>query len=156
MKMIKYIVPALVAMVPTAVLANSDVKLSSVVFVEKQVERKNGKTAIILEEPATVLPGDKLVFILKYKNHGTSPATDFVVTNPLPAAVAFQETSDGAELVSVDGGQNWGPLATLTVQPKNGKVRTATPADVTHLKWKLNKAITKGSEGQLIFRGVVR
>ena len=86
----------------------------------------------------------------------TAPATDFSVTNPLPKAVAFNGTSDGTEIVSVDGGKSWGPLSDLKFTRENGEVRPALMSDVTHVKWTFNQSLSAGSEGKLVFRGTVR
>ena len=132
--------------VPGIAVAANNVTLSSDVFVERKIEKSDGKTAIVLEQPKTVLPGDNLVFVVKYKNVGNAPATDFSVTNPLPEAVTFNGTSDGNEIVSVDGGKNWGPLSALTFKRKNGEVRPALLSDVTHIKWKFNRSLLKNKE----------
>jgi len=142
--------------IPGTAIAANNVSLSSDVFVERTVEKPDGKTAVMLEEPKTVVPGDNLVFVVKYKNVGSTPATDFSVTNPLPKAVAFNGTSDGTEIVSVDGGKKWGSLAALTYTRENGEVRPALMSDVTHIKWKFNSALSVGSEGKLVFRGTVK
>ncbi|MEH6756498.1 MAG: hypothetical protein V7676_03180 [Parasphingorhabdus sp.] len=148
------IIVALVA--PTMAMAANNVALSSDVFVERKVEKPDGKTAIMLEQPTTVTPGDNLVFIVKYKNVGHAPATDFSVTNPLPKAVTFNGTSDGTEIVSVDGGKNWGPLTALTYTRSNGEVGPALMSDVTHIRWKFSRSLSVGSEGKLVFRGKVK
>jgi hypothetical protein len=83
-------------------------------------------------------------------------ASNFVVTNPLPAAVAFAGTSDGLEIVSVDGGVTWGTLGRLRVKRADGSLRPAERRDVTHIKWNLNQPLTAGAEGKLIFRGIVK
>lgn len=142
--------------IPGTAIAANNVSLSSDVFVERTVEKPDGKTAVMLEEPKTVVPGDNLVFVVKYKNVGSTPATDFSVTNPLPKAVAFNGTSDGTEIVSIDGGKKWGSLAALTYTRENGEVRPALMSDVTHIKWKFNSALSVGSEGKLVFRGTVK
>ena len=137
-------------------MAANSVSLSSDVFIERKVEKPNGTTAVVLEQPKTVTPGDNLVFVVNYKNVGSAPATDFSVTNPLPKAIAFNGTSDGTEIVSVDGGKTWGPLSALTYLSGNGDVRPALMTDVTHVKWKFNRALSAGSGGKLIFRGTVK
>lgn len=137
-------------------MAASAVQLSSDIFVEKTVKHKNGSIATVLEEPTMVVPGDHLVFVVEYKNNGASAAEKFVVTNPMPRAVAFNGTSDGSEIVSVDGGKNWGALSQLKVTNADAESRPALMSDVTHIRWQLNKPLASGSVGKLVFRGIVR
>jgi uncharacterized repeat protein (TIGR01451 family) len=136
--------------------AATPLQLVSDVFVERQVVKADGSKTVILEKPNLVTPGDNLVFVVRYKNIGGATASNFVVTNPLPAAVAFDGTSDGLEIVSVDGGKSWGILGTLRVAKADGTLRPALRSDVTHLKWNLNQPLTAGAEGKLIFRGIVK
>jgi hypothetical protein len=93
---------------------------------------------------------------VKYKNTGAAPATDVVITNPIPNAIQFQETLDRTEQVSVDGGKNWARLENLRIALKNGDSRPASPSDVTHIRWVILEDITNGDEGKLTFRGVVK
>jgi uncharacterized repeat protein (TIGR01451 family) len=144
------------ALIGVSAQAATPLQLSSDVFVEKQVTRKDGSRTVVLEKPNLVLPGDNLVFVVKYRNTGTATASNFVVTNPLPSAVAFNGTSDGLEIVSIDGGANWGILGAMRVKQADGTVRAAEHRDVTHIKWNLNQPLTAGAEGKLIFRGVVK
>jgi uncharacterized repeat protein (TIGR01451 family) len=142
--------------VGTVAHAATPLKLSSDVFVERHVKYADGTSATVLEKPNLVTPGDTLVFVVKYKNVGDKPASNVSVTNPMPAAVAFDGTSDGLEIVSVDGGKSWGFLNTLRVTDPAGKQRAARMSDVTHVKWNINQPLSVGSEGKLIFRGVVK
>ena len=137
-------------------MAATPIKLESDVFIERQIVRNDGSNATVLEKPNVVTPGDNLVFVVRYKNVGGSTAHNFVVTNPLPLAVAFAGTSDGLELVSVDGGRNWGALKTLRIPTGDGATRAARMADVTHIKCNLNQPLNAGAEGKLMFRGVVK
>jgi uncharacterized repeat protein (TIGR01451 family) len=146
----------LTSLTATAAMAASPVELSSQIFVEKQQKRADGTYATKLVAPELVVPGDQLVFVVRYRNVGAEPATGFTVTNPLPKAVAFSGTADGTEIVSVDGGKSWGKLSQLSVKQADGKVRPALMTDVTHLKWNMNQTLTAGAEGKLIFRGIVR
>ena len=140
----------------TTAFAATPVQLRSDVFVERQITRADGSKATTLEKPNMVLPGDNLVFVVNYKNVGSASADNFTVTNPLPKAVAFNGTADGREIVSVDGGKNWGVLSTLMVPTLDGKLRAARSSDVTHIKWNFQKKLDAGAEGKLIFRGIVR
>lgn len=138
------------------VYAANSLQLDSDIFVEREKTNADGSQTKILEEPKKVVPGDRLVFVVRFKNTGASTASNFIVTNPLPAAVQFEATTDGHESVSVDGGKSWGRLAQLRVSEAGGGLRPASAADVTHLQWNLNEPLTAGAEGKVIFRGVVR
>ncbi len=139
-----------------AMAQNSAVSLSSDVMVEHVTTDAQGNQNTTLDPPNLVVPGDKLVFVLRYRNNGQAPATDFVITNPLPAAVAFQSTSDSSAQVSVDGGRTWGQLASLTVRNADGTTRPARADEVTHVRWAFAQPIPVGQSGRLMFRGVVR
>lgn len=150
----------LIASVPLfsgiSLFAATPLQLSSDVFVERQVVRNDGSKKTVLEKPNMVTPGDNLVFIVRYRNVGGATASNFVVTNPLPAAVVFDGTSDDLEIVSVDGGRRWGRLTALRIAKADGSTRPAVRSDVTHIKWNLNQPLTAGAEGKLIFRGIVK
>lgn len=141
---------------PAASHATDNVALQSTVFVEKTVPAADGRNRVVLETPTLVTPGDKLVFVLAYRNAGSAPARDFVVTNPMPSAVAYQSAvSDGAT-VSIDGGRSWGSLAQLRVRESDGRWRSARAEDVTHIRWAMRQPIPAGGQGRLSFRGIVR
>ena len=140
---------------PSLALAANNVTLSSAVFIEKTVADASGHSRIVLEEPKAVTPGDQLVFILNYQNVGNAPTSDFIVTNPLPAAVAYLGSGDSAQ-VSIDGGQSWGTLPALKVREAGGRWRNARPEDVTHVRWALKQTVAAGAQGKLSFRGIVR
>ena len=154
--MTQIIVTAAALFSAAAAFAATPLQLSSDVFVERHVVRPDGTKTVVLEKPNMVTPGDNLVFVVRYKNVGGTTASDFVVTNPLPTAVAFSGTSDGLEVVSIDGGKSWGFLGTLRIAKADGTIRPATQSDVTHIKWNLNQPLTAGAEGKLIFRGIVK
>lgn len=148
------VIAILAAAFAAPAMANN-ISLKSEIFVER-VTKISGRNSIILERPTSLIPGDRLVFIVKYRNTGAAPASDVVITNPIPSAVRFQETLDGTEQVSVDGGKNWARLENLRIALENGRFRPATPSDVTHIRWVILKDITNGDEGKLTFRGVVK
>jgi uncharacterized repeat protein (TIGR01451 family) len=136
--------------------AADNVTLKSDVLVEHVKPGPDGKPVTVREEPGIVTPGDKLVFELSYRNAGAQPATGFVLTNPIPASVAFTGTDGSDAIVSVDGGKSWGALASLKVTAPDGTARPAGPADVTHVRWSFSRAIPAGAAGKLSFRGVVK
>ena len=147
---------AFLALVLSGTAAWADVRLTSNVLVERIVKDVGGNDTVVLEEPKVVTPGDRLVFTLDYKNMGTEPAEDFVITNPIPEAVSYAGGEADGSVVSVDGGTTWGALASLTVAGTDGQPRAAQPSDVTHVRWTFPQPIPVGSGGKLTFRGTVK
>ena len=157
--MIRYFAPMMAAALiasPAAAQNANAVSLDSDVMVERTTVDANGRNQIALEEPRVVVPGDRLVFVLRYRNNGAQPASDFVVTNPMPDAVAYQGTNDASARVSIDGGRNWGALSDLVVANADGTTRSARPEDVTHVRWVIAQPIPAGQAGRLMYRGIVR
>jgi len=136
----------------------ADVKIDSMIRVERTTKSENGETVTELLDPATikVVPGDRLLFINRYHNMGDRNVTGFVVNNPVHQAVAFVEVLEDWALVSVDGGQNFGKLPELSVTDGDQARRPAVTADVTHIRWALPSPIAPGASGELRFRGTVK
>ena len=140
-------VPAVAA--AQAVILQGDVK------VEKTVVEADGEQRKELVDPDVIVPGDRLVMGTDYRNNGVEPVANFVVTNPLPAAVRLAPDADPALIVSVDGGSNWGPLSSLTVATEDGGTRPAQHSDVTHVRWTLAR-IEPGASGRLEYPAIIR
>ncbi|MBC2670176.1 hypothetical protein ACFOON_09940 [Novosphingobium piscinae] len=134
--------------------ATSPVALTGEVKVDRVVT-ENGATRHVLVQPDKVVPGERLVFTTRYRNTGAKPIQNFVVTNPVPAAVVLADNTDRALVVSVDGGTSWGPLASLTVPDGAKGRRAAGPADVTHLRWTI-PVIAPGADGAVEYHATVR
>lgn len=140
---------------PLTAQTNNPVVLTGDVKAEKVVTDTDGKERVELVEPTTIVPGDRLVFGTDYANKGADLITNFVVTNPLPAAVRLAPDADAALDVSVDGGKTWGVLAALTVTNADGTTRAAIHADVTHVRWVL-ESIPAGASGRLTYPAIIR
>lgn len=146
----------LLALLPAPALAQGQVDLSSHIALERTVIDASGKTTVKLEEPAKVVPGDRLLFTIRYSNGSGKPAANFVVTNPIPSEVVFAgDPSPGADF-SVDGGKSFGALGALKLQQADGTMRSALPADVTHIRWKFDKPVAAGSSDTLRFHATVK
>jgi uncharacterized repeat protein (TIGR01451 family) len=152
----KLFLAILALLAPAAASAAVGVTLESQVFVERTTADAAGKPKTVLEPPKVVTPGDKLLFVISYRNGGAEPATGFVLTNPMPQAVAYAGSDASGADVSVDGGKNWGALAALRIANPDGTSRPAAQADVTHIRWRFSQAIPAGQGGKLSFRGTVR
>jgi uncharacterized repeat protein (TIGR01451 family) len=152
----KILLALLALLLPVAAWAADGVSLVSKVFVERVETTADGRSVTTRAEPDVVIPGDRLVFALSYRNEGSEPATDLVLTNPVPDSVSFSGTDDASAEVSVDGGKTWGALGSLTVVLADGISRPAEAADVTHIRWKLADPVPGGGTGELSFRGTVK
>ena len=98
-----------------AAMASDDVRTKSSIFVERIDPQGSGARRVRLEPARQVSSGERLIYVVEYRNTGKRPVQGFTVTNPLPRTVRLDETVDGSELVSIDGGRSWGPLASLRV-----------------------------------------
>jgi uncharacterized repeat protein (TIGR01451 family) len=146
---------ALVAPAAAFAAASDAVQLTTKVLVEHVRKGADGKPQKVLEEANKVVPGEAVVFQASYRNGGAKPATGFVITNPLPASVAFAGGESAGALYSVDHGKSWGALAALRVPTPTGGARAATSADVNAVRW-VFPAIAPGASGTVSFRGLVK
>lgn len=143
-------------MAATAACATGPLQIQNDIFVERLERTSDGKMRVRLEEPEKVRPGDNLVFVLRYKNADHAPRSGLIITNPLPRAVAYAGSHDGASQVSVDDGRHWGHLDRLRIALPGGKSRAAVPEDVTHIRWNIAQSVPAGGEGKFIYRARVR
>ena len=147
----------------TSTVTKSDVSLSSDVMVERVSTDNMGREIITLKSPkdVVVVPGDKLVVRLHYRNQGAAPAKDFRATNPMPAAVQFLTVNEEWAEISVDGGVTWGQLSDLTVVVAEtpagpASIRAAETKDVTHVRWSFAAPLSPGAKGTVSYRGMIK
>jgi len=132
-------------------------ELKSRIMVEQRVAAADGTSSIALVKPAKVVPGDRVVFVLAYRNTGAQPIADLVLANPLPPGISYRAAASGspAPELSVDG-RSFGALATLHVRTADGTPRAATPADVVAVRWRLSNPLAAGAGAELRFQAVVK
>lgn len=146
----------LTALLPsTGVQAHQTVRLESDVRLVRMETTPEGNIREELVEPATVVPGDRLVFSNTFRNASPEPVESFTITNPLPAPVMLASDADPSLTVSVDGGRQWGVLRDLTLIAADGEERPAQPGDVTHVRWVFAR-IPSQEGGSVEFPAIVR
>lgn len=124
----------------------------------KQVEvtvGANGEEITNLVDLGVTVPGTRLVFRTNYENTTQEVIRNFTLTNPIHPSVRLAPDADADLTVSVDGGTTWGPLSSLTIASDDGTTRSATHADVTHVRWTIAE-IAPGSSGQVQIPAVIR
>lgn len=131
--------------------------LASDVRVEKRIAAPDGTTRTELARVTRVVPGDRVTFVLSYRNTGSAPLANVVLANPVPRGMLYRSAATGsaAPELSVDG-KNYGTLAALRVPAIGGGTRAAGPDDVTNVRWRLTSPIAAGSSGQLAFQAVIK
>lgn len=127
------------------------------VLVETRSAAADGTTRVALVKPARVVPGDRVVFVLAYRNTGRQPIADLVLANPLPAAVAYRAPRAGspAPELSVDG-RTYGTLSALVVPLPGGGTRAARTDDVVAVRWRLTTPLAAGGQGELAFQAALK
>jgi len=148
---------ALLAMLAQPVLGEAPppLELTGYVKLVKITTDDAGERIVELVEPEVVVPGDRLIFGTRYSNAGSRKIENFVVSNPVSAAVQVADDVDPALSVSVDGGKNWGRLGDLTITADDGSSRPAIARDISHIRWTLAE-VAPGESGQLEFPVAVR
>lgn len=154
--------PSFAGSVPAIAFANS-VVITSEAMIERTEVDANGKESLTLKQPKDVIvvPGDRVIYTLRYVNKGADPATDFRATNPMPGPIQFVSVAEDWAEVSVDGGTTWGKLANLKMVVKGvdgaaDSFRPASAEDVTHVRWVFTTPIPPGAEGAVSYRGLIK
>lgn len=134
--------------------------VKSVAEKEEVVTAADGTKTTRLVPLAKAVPGDEVVYTVTVQNVGKEPATDVVVTNPVPEHtryVAGSAGGPGTEVAySVDGGRTWGRAEELKVREADGTLRPATPADYTHVRFVMKNALTPGSVAFARYRVAIK
>lgn len=131
------------------------IQVETAAFKEVATTAADGTVSTKLLPVDRVVPGDTVVYEIRYANKGDKPATDVAVNNPVPAEVAFVEAVDAPTVVSVDRGKHFAALADLRVEETDGSSRPAQPSDVTNLRWTI-ATLSPGGSGKIVYRVKVK
>lgn len=155
--MFKYLAFIVAALTAVPALAGSPLTVESSMLTVKKQAAADGTTRVSLVPAAKVVPGDKVIIRLSYRNTGTTPIGNVVLNNPLPQGIAYRAPSAGSLVpdVSVDG-RSFGQLATLRVATPSGGQRAATADDVTHVRWRIADPIPVGARGQVSVEAILK
>jgi uncharacterized repeat protein (TIGR01451 family) len=136
--------------------AFADVELNAVALTETTTTNEEGLETIARVPAGKVVPGDEVIYTIHFVNSGTEPATDVVITNPIPQHMVFTkvEESPGSATVSMsaDGGSIYDAPRNLTVADAKGQERPAKASDFTHVRWTFQNSLEPGAEGSVSFR----
>lgn len=143
------------AAIAAPVQAQQALTLKGEVMLVKSEVAEDGTVITKLVSPDVAVPGDRVVFSTKYQNNITETVANTVIRNPLNPAVRLADDTDPDLSVSVDDGVTWGKLADLTITNEDGTTRAAVAADVTHVRWTIEK-VEPGESGSVEFQAIIR
>lgn len=137
------------------------IQVTSMAEVEIIEKNKKGKDVVRRKDASTVtvVPGTIVLFTTTFTNIGEQPATDVVITNPVPehmTYVAGSAKGKGTKLeYSVDGGKTYAEPQKLRTRDARGRVRKAEAREYTHIKWTLTRSLQPDGSGTVTFRARV-
>ena len=136
--------------------ASAAVELNTEATTEIITTNEMGQEVTTRVPAGKVVPGDEVIYTIHFVNSGTEPASDVVITNPIPDHMVFTKVEDSPHSASVsmsaDGGSNYDSPRNLTVADAKGQPRPAKASDFTHVRWVFQDSLEPGAEGSVSFR----
>ena len=133
--------------------ASASVELNTVAMMEITTTDETGQEVTIRVPAGKVVPGDEVIYTINFVNRGTEPASDVVITNPIPDHMVFTKVEDSPRAASVsmsaDGGSRYDSPRNLTVKDAKGQPRPAKSSDFTHVRWTFQDSLEPGAEGSV-------
>lgn len=152
-----YIALCLATAAAAAPAVAGPLQITSSMMIEQRSAAADGTTRITLVKPTKVVPGDKVIFVVAYRNTGAQALGNVILANPVPKGMAYRQATPGTQApeLSVDG-RTFGTLASLRVPLPGGSTRAAGADDVTNVRWRLANPIPAGAQGQFAFQAVLK
>jgi uncharacterized repeat protein (TIGR01451 family) len=167
--MVKLVLAGLALAMPVAVLAQAAPKAPAApaaapitlvieAYVARETVDAKGVKTKGLFPTDRALPGENIVYILKYANIGTVPVSGVDFNNDVPNGVNFTGVAEAWATVSIDRTKvkTFAPLAALKVKKPDGGFRAALPSDVTAVRWKFPQPVPPGAKGRVIYYAMVK
>ena len=146
----------LVVAMSVSAFAQDEGHLNVKTVVQKEEVSVNaaGERESCLVPAETVIPGERVVYTITFRNISEEPADSVVITNPIDESLTYVEGSafgPGAVIeFSVDGGSTFGSADRLVVR-EEGAERPAEPGDYTHVRWVMKNDLAAGAQGMARF-----
>ena len=145
-----------------ALLSGSAMALTATQSVQKEVTIVNsdGSSTVTYQPADLVAPGERIIYSLYIENDDAQPASNLVLTMPVPSEVKYIEGSaakiGAAVTYSADQGESFSTRETLMVLADSGVSRTASSEDITHIRWNITGSIEAGASDSLSFTGELK
>ena len=118
------------------------------------------RSAAAPEGDETTETAGEVIVSVRFTNATAEIVDTLRITSPIPPDLKYvPESASGPgsdALFSVDGGLRFGRPDELTAFQPDGSVRSAEPADYTHVRWTLRAPLDAGATGIARFSAVPR
>jgi len=160
-RMMKSIVIAMLLLaIATTAVAQDQGHLNVRTVVQKEQvsvdEAGEAKTELVAAD--TVVPGEKVVYTITFRNIGDEPADNVIITNPISGDLLYVDGSafgPGTDIqFSIDGGKTFANPSELAVT-EDGVTRSAVAADFTHVRWVMQQELAVGAQGTARFSAIL-
>lgn len=134
--------------------------VQNVAELEQTVADANGGKSVKLVPASKVVPGDTVIYTVKFRNRCDKPADNVSVDNPVPEHMAYVADSaigPNTEVTfSIDGGYNFAKPEALQKKDPDGTERVARANEYTNIRWVMRHALAAGAEAYARFRAVLQ
>jgi uncharacterized repeat protein (TIGR01451 family) len=135
--------------------ADGAIKFSNLALKEVTTTNAKGEKVVSYVEPTLAVPGDTILYSIKFENISKQAVSNIVVDDPIPNNSSYRlNTATGKNTkitFSIDSGKTFGNPQDLVVKDKSGKSWVAKPEDYTHIRWIYEKALAPGAIGEVFF-----
>ena len=136
------------------------IELTSKVELEVIEKDANGNDLIKRVPAEKVVPGTEVIYTTIFKYNAEEPATDIVISNPIPQFTVYKVGSASGENTviqySVNNGESFHSTEQLKVKSDEGTEKAAEAEDYTNIRWTYRGQLEKGDEGTVEFRVVLK
>lgn len=133
--------------------------VQNVAEMEQTVTDAAGNKTVKLVPATKVVPGDTVIYTVKFRNRCDKPADNVSVDNPVPEHMAYvADSAIGPNTdvsFSVDGGYHFAKPEALRKKDADGTERAARAREYTNIRWVMRHALAAGAEGYARFRAVL-
>lgn len=113
----------------------------------------DGEQVKTLIPAESVIPGERVVYTITFRNTGDDPADDVVITNPISENLTYVPGSafgPGMSLQFSIDGVTFAAAEELTVDEDDG-TRPARPEEYRHIRWVMQGDLMSGAQGTVRF-----
>jgi len=133
--------------------------VQNIAELEQTVTDAKGVKSVKLVPAVKVVPGDTVIYTVKFRNRCDKPADNVSVDNPVPehmAYVAGSAVGPNTEITfSIDSGYTFAKPEALRKKDSDGTERAARANEYTNIRWVMRHPLAAGAEGYARFRAVL-